>query len=106
MNRRSGLLPPDEVASGISAIGWCRFQRVVIVDVAQSALNIGVAIGERKTGGGVIEFSVGPRGDGVAGGAGGGGGRKARREVIGNIAADGLGLVPIGSVAGHAIGRI
>ena len=106
VNGRSGLLPLGEVASGISAIGGSRFQRVVIVDMAERALNIGVAIGERKAGGGVIEFSVGPRSDGVASGASGGGRRKACGEVIGNIAADGLRFVPIRSVAGHAIGGI
>ncbi len=69
VNRRGGLLPLGEMAPGISAIGWRDLQIVIVVDVAGRAGNVGVAVGERKTGCGVIERCIVPTQRGVAGGA-------------------------------------
>lgn len=55
-----GVLPSREVAAGVPAIRWGDLQVVVVVDVAGSARNIGVAVGERETGRVVIEFCVEP----------------------------------------------
>jgi len=64
-----GALPSAQVASGVAAVRRLNVQAVVAVDVAQSALHIGMPIGQRKSRGAVIEFSVRPLGDGVARGA-------------------------------------
>ena len=100
---RGGLLPLGEVATGIAAIGWSNLQGEIVIDVAQSALNVGMAVGQQEASGAVIKFAVSPSGNGVTSGASGGRGGEARADVIGNITADGLRLVPIGSVAGHAV---
>ena len=52
----------------------------------------------------MIEFAVRPLGDGVARGASRRGRGKAGRNVIGNVAPEGLRLVPIRGVARQAIG--
>lgn len=51
----------------------------------------------------MIEFAVGPNGDGVASGAGRGSGWEIGSDVIGDVAAKGLRLIPVRSVAGEAI---
>jgi hypothetical protein len=61
---------------------------------------------KREAGGTVIKLAVGPGGDGVAGSTGRSAGRKSRRNVIGNIAADRGGLVPVLQMAAHAIRRL
>ena len=50
-----------------------------------------VRVGERESRRAVVEFSVGPDGDGVAVGAGGGGSGEIGGDVIGNVAAKGGG---------------
>ena len=108
-----GTLPSRQVAAGIAAIGGLNGEGKIAVDVARSATGNFAAVGDElvrvgkgETGGAVIEFAVGPSGDGVAGRASCGGGREIRGDVIGNIAAEGLRLVPVGLMAGEAIGGI
>ena len=62
-----------------------------------------MAVRQQEPGCAVIELSVRPLGDGMACGASRRGGWEARRNVIGNAAAYALRLVPIRSVARHAI---
>jgi len=62
----AGLLPLGQVASGISAVGRCDLQIVVVVDVAGGAGNVRVAVGQQETGNGVVEGSQVPAGGGVA----------------------------------------
>lgn len=95
MHRIVSALPRREMATGSAAsIRW-NIQTVIIVDVAGSAGNAGVSVGERKTERGVIKSSVRPFGNGMALRAGRGGIRKSRFDVIGNIAAKCRSLVPI-----------
>ena len=99
------LLPGRQVASRIPAICWLNRQVVISIDVAQRALHIRVAIRQQESGRAVIEYSVRPGCDGVASRAS----RCCRWEpgsyVIWNVPADGLRLVPVRRVAGHAIRR-
>ena len=69
MRRRVGLLPGRQMASGISAIGRSYRQTVVVVDVAQIAGHVGMAVSQREPGCAVIEDARGPRSDWVASGA-------------------------------------
>ncbi len=101
-----GLLPLGKVAAGIAAVRRSRLQIVIVVDVAGSTGHVGVAVRQQEARSAVIEFAVGPSGNGVAAGASRGCRREAGGDVIRDIAADGLGLVPIRCVARHAIGRI
>jgi hypothetical protein len=55
-----GLLPGGEVAAGVAAIRGRDGQVVVVVDVAGSAGNVGMAVGQRESGGAVIEFCAQP----------------------------------------------
>ena len=90
------------MASGIAAIGGRNFQSEVVVEMTGRAGHVCVTVGQQKAGSAVIEFSIRPCGDGVAGGAGRSRRWEPCRDVIGNIAADGLRLVPVGGVAGLA----
>jgi hypothetical protein len=60
MHRIVRLLPRGEVATRVTAIGWRGLQSVIVIDVAARAGHIGVAVGQRKTGGGVVKSDVGP----------------------------------------------
>jgi hypothetical protein len=109
MHRIICLLPGGQVASGVAAIVGLNLQRVIIVDVARRAIghlargSKLVRIGERESRGAVIELSVSPRGDGVAGGASRSGGREIGSDVIGNVATESLRFVPVGGMAGQAV---
>jgi len=93
--RRSGRSLPAaaivgaQMATGISAISRRNRQCIVVVDVAQGASYAGVCIGQRESGGVVIEDSRGPGGDRVAGRTGGSSGWETSRDVIRNVAANG-----------------
>ena len=60
------LLPRCQMALRISAIRRLDRQAVVPVDMAKSALHVGVTIRQQETRGAVIEFTVRPFRDGVA----------------------------------------
>src|SRR5450755_3058427 len=51
----AGLLPGRKVATGIATVRGRDLQMVVVIEVARGAGNVGVAIGEQKSGGAVIE---------------------------------------------------
>jgi len=97
------LLPGRQMAACIAAIRRLDRQAVVAIDMAEGALHIGMAVGQQKAGGAVVEFAVRPLGDGVAGGACRGAGRESRGHVVGNTTTESLRLVPIGCMAGQAI---
>jgi hypothetical protein len=103
MHGGGGLLPPGEVATRITAILRSSLQIVVATNVAGGARNVGVALSQCKAEGGVIEFSVGPLGDGVALRASSRVIRKAYLIVIGNAGAERGGAIPIGEVTAVAI---
>lgn len=67
VDRRRSLLPFCEVTTGIAAVSRRNLQVVVVVDVAGSARNVGVAIRQQKSGGAVIENCGGPANCTVAG---------------------------------------
>ena len=104
MHGSGGLLPGSQVATGVATIGGSDLEGVIIVDVAGSAKHVGVAVGEREANGSVVEFAIGPGGDGMASGASRGCGGETRADVVGDVAAECLRLVPIGRMAGHALG--
>jgi len=104
VRRVIGLLPGGQVAAGIAAVGRRDLQVVIAVDVAGGAEHVGMAVGESEAGGTVVEYAVCPSGDGVASGTSRSRGRESCRDVIGNVAAEGLCAVPGGQVATHAIG--
>ena len=81
VDRRGGLLPGGEMAAGISAIRGSNLQIVIIVDVARSAGNVGVSIGEKESGGAVIKDRGGPANGVVAGSAIGSGKGRAGRGM-------------------------
>jgi hypothetical protein len=101
-----GLLPASEVATGISAVGRLNREVVIAIDVAGCAGHVGVAIGQRETNGGVVELAIGPLGDGVATRTGSSGGGESSSDVVGHTCAKRLCFVPVGRVAGHAIGGV
>ncbi len=82
------------MTAGIAAIGGSNLQIVVVVDMAGGARNIGVAVGQEKTGGAVIEDGGGPTDGVVAGGAVGSGESGASRGVRRIV-----GLLPLSEVA-------
>ncbi len=94
MNRRGGLLPFGEVATGVSAIRRNDLQTVIVIDVARSAGNVGVAIGQQETSRRVIENGGGPIDGVVARGAIGSSESGTRRGVSWVS-----GLLPLGEVA-------
>ena len=64
-----GRLPGRQMASGISAIAGCNGQIVVVIDVAQRAGHVGMAVAQQKPGGAVVEFCIQPIVERMAGGA-------------------------------------
>ena len=106
MHRIIRALPRRHVAARSSTGIRRNIQAVIVVDVAGSAGNAGVSVGERETERGVVKSSVRPFGNGMALCAGRGGIRKSRLDVIGNIAAKCRSLVPIGEMATDTVGRI
>ena len=104
------LLPGGEVAAGIAAIVGLDGEIVIAADVALRASSDFAGGGhlvrvlQREAGGAVIEFAIGPSGDGVASGAGSRSCREIRSDVIGNVATKRLGFIPVGLMATHAIG--
>jgi len=60
VHRVVGLLPGGQVALRIPAIGRRDLQIVVVVDVAGCASHVGMAVGQRKSRGIVIEFRTQP----------------------------------------------
>ena len=105
VHRIVGLLPGSQVAAGITAIGGSDLEVVVVIDVAGSAEYVGVAVGEREPDGRMVELAIGPRSNGMASGASRGSGGETRGDVIGDASAKCLRFVPIGRMAGHALGR-
>jgi len=81
------------MAAGISAIGRGDAQRIVTVDVAQSAGNRCVTIRQREAGAGVIKNSRGPRRNRMAGSTLRSAGRKSGGNVIRNAAANRCGAL-------------
>jgi hypothetical protein len=67
VRRVSGRLPSGHVAAHGTAGIRSNLQIVVVVDVARSARNASVSVGEQEPGGAVIEFSVQPGIEGMAG---------------------------------------
>jgi len=61
MHRVVGLLPGAQVAARVAAVVGRSLESVVIVDVALRALQIGVTVGQRESGGAVIENRRVPR---------------------------------------------
>lgn len=57
VHRIIGLLPGGQVALRVSTVGRRDGQTVVVVDVAERAGHVGVAVGQLKAGGAVIENS-------------------------------------------------
>lgn len=82
------LLPGRQVAARVAAIGRRDIQSIVVVDVAQTAGNRGMAIGQREAGRIVVEHSCGPRGDRMARRAGCGRSWEPGSNVIGHVPAD------------------
>lgn len=109
-----GLRPCRGVAVGVAAIGGLGGEAVVTADMTGRAAWNFTAIGnelmrirEREAGAAVIEFAVGPDGDGVAGRAGGWGVREVGSDVIGHVSVGRrIGGVPRGSMATHAVCRL
>ncbi len=62
-------LPGRQVATGISAIGRCHRQVVIVTDMTKRTSQIRVAIGQQKTGRAVVELGVQPTVKGMARGA-------------------------------------
>ena len=60
MHRRRGLTPRSQVASGIATVRGRNLQIVVVVDVAQLAGHVRMAIGEWKSRGAVVELHLQP----------------------------------------------
>ena len=105
MHRIVGLLPGRQVAARIAAIGGSNRQGIIIIDVAQVAGHIGMAIGEQKAGGAVVENSGGPSSDGMARRASRSRNRKSSGDVIRNASAKRGGALEGGLVAAMAVRR-
>ena len=113
VGRIIGLLPGGQVTARIPAIGRSNIQAVVVVDVTESAAwnlaaisDEGVRVGQRKAKRIVVEFSVGPLGDGMASGTSGRGRREAGADVIGNGTAKRWRAIPGRQMAPNTISRI
>lgn len=91
VNRVGGLLPLGEVATGIAAVGWGDLQIVIVVDVAGSAGNVGMSVGEQEAGGAVIKDRGIPT-DGVVTSGAIGRGEGGTSGCVRRIA----GLLPVG----------
>ena len=105
------LLPGCQVTAGVAAIRGLNGQVVIAAHVA---LRAGgdfaggrqlVRVGQRETGGAVIELAVGPGGDGMASGASGRGIREIRGDVVRYVATQCLCAIPRRLVAAHAVRR-
>jgi len=103
MHRIVCSLPGRQVALRVPAIRGLNLQGVVIVDVAQRALHASVAVGQGKSRGAVVEFSVRPLGDGVATAARRSRARESCSDVVGHGAAQRSGALPRGLVAAQAV---
>lgn len=88
VNRVIRLLPCGEVATRVATIRGCDVQTVIVIDMAGGAGNAGVAVRQRETKRGVIELSVGPRGNRMASGTSCGSRRETGLDVVGNVSAD------------------
>jgi len=53
-------LPSRQMAARVSAIGRGDRQIVIVIDMAKRAGDVGVAVGQQKSGGAVIEFRIQP----------------------------------------------
>jgi len=78
-----GLLPRRQMAAGISAIDRRNRQRIIIVDVARGAGDVGVTVGQWKPGRVVVKRRRQPARRGVAGRAVGQGERGSSGRVNG-----------------------
>jgi len=87
VHRIVGALPGRQMAAGISAVRRRDGQRVIIVDVAQSAGHVRVAIGQQESGRAVIENSGRPSRNRVARGAGRSRNRESGGHVIRHVSA-------------------
>ena len=67
VHRIGGLLPGSHMAAGRAAGRWCNLQTVVVIDVAQRAGDVRVAVGEQEPSHGVIERRRVPTNSRVAG---------------------------------------
>jgi len=91
-----GLLPGGQVASRVPAIVQRGRQIVIVVDMAEGASHVGMALGQRESGRAVVELGIQPGVKRMASLAGGG-------ELCGNVI--GIdGFLKIRLVAGHAGG--
>ncbi len=95
-----------QVAAGVSAGRRRDIQSVVAADVAQRARHARVAVGQRETRCGVIEYARGPRRDRVARGTLRPRRRKSRRHVIRHRTADRRGALKRRGMAPVTIRRI
>lgn len=55
-----GLLPSGEMATGVAAVRGSNLQIVIVVEVASGTSDVGVTIGQQKSGGAVIEGGAEP----------------------------------------------
>ena len=96
-------LPGGQMATRRAASRGHHFQTVIVIDVARSARNIRVAVGQREAKSCVIKSTVGPFRNGMARRAGCRRRWETRLDVVGNIPAECRRLVPICKVAAHAV---
>lgn len=106
VRRVIGVRPVRQMALGIPAIRRCDLQRVVAVDVALRALQVGMAQRQRESEARMIEGAGRPRRNRVAAGASRGCDREICRDVVGHVAADGRRALVHGRVAAVAVGRV
>ena len=106
MNGVISLLPCRQVASGVSAVRWGNLQRVVAIDMALAALHGGVFVCQREARRAVVELSIRPCRNRVAGRAGSRGAGKAGRDVVRHISAERRRALPRRLMTAHAIGRV
>ena len=106
MQRRIGLLPGGQVATGVPAIVWLDRQRVVVVEMAGGASHAGMSVGQRESCCAVIEDTSGPGGDGVARGALSSRRRESSSDVVGDIPAQRCSALECRLVTAVAVGRI
>lgn len=100
-----GPLPGAQMALRIAAIRRRDRQRIIIVNMAESAGHSRVPICQREAGGIVIEDSCGPGGDRVASCARGSCRGESSRDVIRNIPSNRGGALECGRVTSVAIRR-
>ena len=88
------LLPSCQVASRVSAIVQRGRQIVIVVDMAEGASHVGMALGQRESSRAVVELGIQPGIKRMAALAGGG-------ELCGNVVGIDC-FLKIRLVAGHA----